>query len=195
MRATLRSRRQARSFSSPPAAATPSKVPRSRIRSRRRPTIPIRRSGSRASRSSSTRWGCMSGRTSGWLTTALPRSAARTTRCGRRARARCTTGRSAARTPCIHSSTARCGSPTTRRWSPELQLDQLVDRVDGRPYLMMSPYPGLSVPVSLQSWGHQLVVDGPTDARIDHFVDALRLNRNTFPEPARPAPRCRTSST
>ena len=31
-------------------------------------------------------------------------------------------------------------------------LDQLVDRVDGRPYLMMSPYPGLSVPVSLQSW-------------------------------------------
>ncbi|NKS65308.1 DUF3105 domain-containing protein [Rhodococcus hoagii] len=57
-----------------------------------------------------------------------------------------------------------------------------------------SPYPGLSVPVSLQS-GDTTVVDGPTDARIDHFVDALRLNRNTFPERARPAPRCRTSST
>lgn len=64
---------------------------------------------------------------------------------------------------------------------PDLQV--LVDRVEGRPYLMMSPYPGLSVPVSLQSWGHQLVVDDTSDERIDHFVDALRLNRNTFPEP------------
>jgi len=62
-------------------------------------------------------------------------------------------------------------------------LDGLVDRVEGQPYLMMSPYPGLSVPISLQSWGHQLVVDGPSDTRIDHFVAALRLNRNTFPEP------------
>lgn len=62
-------------------------------------------------------------------------------------------------------------------------LQALVDRVEGRPYLMLSPYPGLSVPVSLQSWGHQLVVDDTSDERIDQFVEALRLNRNTFPEP------------
>nr|WP_254699270.1 DUF3105 domain-containing protein [Rhodococcus sp. SGAir0479] len=62
-------------------------------------------------------------------------------------------------------------------------LRTLVERVEGRPYLMLSPYPDLSVPVSLQSWGHQLAVDDVDDERIDHFVDALRLNRNTFPEP------------
>ncbi|WP_433612259.1 DUF3105 domain-containing protein [Prescottella agglutinans] len=72
-------------------------------------------------------------------------------------------------------------------YDPELvsgrALNALVDRVEGQPYLLLSPYPGLSVPVSLQSWGHQLVVDDTSDERIDHFVDALRLNRNTFPEP------------
>ncbi|GAB2650821.1 DUF3105 domain-containing protein [Prescottella soli] len=72
-------------------------------------------------------------------------------------------------------------------YDPELvagpALNVLVERVQGRPYLMLSPYPGLSVPVSLQSWGHQLVVDNTSDERIDHFIDALRLNRNTFPEP------------
>jgi len=62
-------------------------------------------------------------------------------------------------------------------------LDLLVRRVEGQPYLLMSPYPGLSAPVSLQSWGHQLAVSGPSDPRVDHFIEALRLNRNTFPEP------------
>ncbi len=62
-------------------------------------------------------------------------------------------------------------------------LDLLVQIVEGQPYLLMSPYPGLSAPVSLQSWGHQLAVDGPEDPRVEHFIEALRLNRNTFPEP------------
>ncbi|MFC4856730.1 DUF3105 domain-containing protein [Actinophytocola glycyrrhizae] len=62
----------------------------------------------------------------------------------------------------------------------------LVDRVDGQPYLMMSPYPGLDKAVSLQSWGHQLKVDDVDDERIDQFIAALRENEYTTPEPGAP---------
>lgn len=59
----------------------------------------------------------------------------------------------------------------------------LAARVQGQPYLVMSPFPGLGRPVSVQSWGHQLGVDGAEDGRIDQFVVALRQNQYTFPEP------------
>lgn len=62
-------------------------------------------------------------------------------------------------------------------------LQVLVDRVDGQPYLMLSPYPGLDRPVSLQSWGHQLKLDDVDDERIDQFIAALRENEYTAPEP------------
>jgi hypothetical protein len=62
-------------------------------------------------------------------------------------------------------------------------LDLLVARVEGQPYMLLSPYPGMERPVSLQSWGHQLTLDDPADERIDQFVAALRVNQNTFPEP------------
>ena len=45
-------------------------------------------------------------------------------------------------------------------------LRRLAARVDGKPYTMMSPYPGLDRPISLQSWGHQLKVDSADDPRI-----------------------------
>ena len=61
-------------------------------------------------------------------------------------------------------------------------LGALAGRVEGNPYLLMSPYPGLDKPVSLQSWGHQLKVDNAEDERIDQFIAALRQNPNTFPE-------------
>ena len=35
-------------------------------------------------------------------------------------------------------------------------LDTLKAKVEGQPYMLMSPYPGLDKPISLQSWGHQL---------------------------------------
>ncbi|MGW5074981.1 DUF3105 domain-containing protein [Rhodococcus sp. NPDC004095] len=60
---------------------------------------------------------------------------------------------------------------------------RLAARVDGNSYLLMSPYPGLPEPISLQSWGHQLALGDTYDRRIDLFVSALRLNPNTFPEP------------
>ncbi|WP_414637893.1 DUF3105 domain-containing protein [Actinophytocola sp.] len=62
-------------------------------------------------------------------------------------------------------------------------LAALTRRVDGQPYLMLSPYPGLDQPISLQSWGHQLKLDDADDARIDQFIQALRANAYTTPEP------------
>jgi Protein of unknown function (DUF3105). len=59
----------------------------------------------------------------------------------------------------------------------------LATLVEGKPYMVMSPYPEMASPVSLQSWGHQLAVDSVTDPRIDQFITALRVNPNTHPEP------------
>jgi Protein of unknown function (DUF3105) len=65
-------------------------------------------------------------------------------------------------------------------------LDGLAAKVDGEPYLMLSPYPGLDRPVSVQSWGHQLKLSRPDDPRIDLFIVALRDNPYTTPEPGGP---------
>jgi len=61
-------------------------------------------------------------------------------------------------------------------------LQSLQDRVQGSNYLMLSPYPGLDSPISLQSWGHQLKLSNPADKRIDQFIQSLRLNQYTYPE-------------
>ncbi|MGW5745358.1 DUF3105 domain-containing protein [Amycolatopsis sp. NPDC003861] len=62
-------------------------------------------------------------------------------------------------------------------------LGKLKARVEGKPYSMMSPYPGLDKPISLQSWGHQLKLDSADDLRIDQFIVALRQNSNgVYPE-------------
>ncbi|MPZ84569.1 MAG: DUF3105 domain-containing protein [Actinophytocola sp.] len=62
-------------------------------------------------------------------------------------------------------------------------LDTLKSKVEGQPYMMLSPYPGLDKPISLQSWGHQLKVDKADDERITHFIDSLRENQYQNPEP------------
>ncbi len=61
-------------------------------------------------------------------------------------------------------------------------LETLRDKVDGEQYMVMSPYPDLDSPISLQSWGHQLKLSDANDPRIDQFIAALRLNQNTHPE-------------
>jgi hypothetical protein len=61
-------------------------------------------------------------------------------------------------------------------------LDALRERVEGEQYMVMSPYPDLDEPISLQAWGHQLKLTDANDPRIDQFVTALRINRNTHPE-------------
>jgi hypothetical protein len=62
-------------------------------------------------------------------------------------------------------------------------LDKLKSKVDAQPYMMLSPYPNLDRPISLQSWGHQLKLDSADDTRIDDFIKSLRSNRFTTPEP------------
>ncbi|MGH4007924.1 MAG: DUF3105 domain-containing protein [Pseudonocardiaceae bacterium] len=61
-------------------------------------------------------------------------------------------------------------------------LQSLRDRMQGESYLMLSPYPGLDSPISLQSWGHQLKLTDPADQRIDQFIQSLRINQYTYPE-------------
>jgi Protein of unknown function (DUF3105) len=61
-------------------------------------------------------------------------------------------------------------------------LDVLKQKVTGKQFTMMSPYPGLDHAVSLQSWGHQLKVDSVNDPRIDEFISALRTNQYEYPE-------------
>ncbi|WP_407671062.1 DUF3105 domain-containing protein [Nocardia stercoris] len=62
-------------------------------------------------------------------------------------------------------------------------LKTLQAKVIGIDGMVMSPYPGLDQPISLQSWGHQLKLSDPNDKRIDHFVTALLRNPYTYPEP------------
>ena len=61
-------------------------------------------------------------------------------------------------------------------------LDTLKSKVDGERYMVMSPYPGLDSPISLQSWGHQLKLSDAADPRVDEFVSSLKQNRYTHPE-------------
>jgi hypothetical protein len=61
-------------------------------------------------------------------------------------------------------------------------VDKLSAKVNGQDFMVMSPYPGLDKPISLQSWGHQLKLDSPDDERIDQFIKSLRRNDYTFPE-------------
>ncbi len=65
----------------------------------------------------------------------------------------------------------------------DADVSDLADKVDGQPYLMLSPWPDLDRPISLQSWGHQLKVESVDDPRIDQFIAALRENPYTTPEP------------
>ncbi|KZM76057.1 DUF3105 domain-containing protein [Nocardia terpenica] len=61
-------------------------------------------------------------------------------------------------------------------------LDTLKQKVQGKPAMLLSPYPGLDTPISVQAWGHQLKLASADDKRINEFISALRLNQYTYPE-------------
>jgi hypothetical protein len=70
-------------------------------------------------------------------------------------------------------------------YRPDLAIDQvnaLAKIVQGHDHLALSPFPGLSSPISLQAWGYQLFVDSASDPRIMQFVNALQYNLQTAPE-------------
>ena len=62
------------------------------------------------------------------------------------------------------------------------QLAKLKTYVSGIDRMAMSPYPNLSAPISLQSWGYQLKVSNASDPRIAKFIAALKYNQKTTPE-------------
>jgi Protein of unknown function (DUF3105) len=49
-------------------------------------------------------------------------------------------------------------------------------------YVDLSPYPGLSSPVVISSWGFQLKVSSPTDPRLQQFVSKFRASPKHTPE-------------
>ena len=55
-------------------------------------------------------------------------------------------------------------------------VDRLKKVVDGNSGLMLSPYEGLSSPISLQSWNHQLFLQRATDKRVQQFADFMAFN-------------------
>ena len=69
-------------------------------------------------------------------------------------------------------------------YRPDLPPDQvaaLASKVDGVEFTMLSPFPGLDAPISLQAWGYQLKVDQADDKRIDRFITVLRRNASLEP--------------
>jgi len=72
---------------------------------------------------------------------------------------------------------------------PKDQVEKLASKVRGNDFMLMSPYPGLDKPISLQAWGYQLKVDNANDSRIDAFIKALRQNATQEPGAA-----CSTAS-
>jgi len=69
-------------------------------------------------------------------------------------------------------------------YRPDLRKDQvstLASKVKGKDFILMSPYPNLDKPISLQAWGYQLKVDSADDKRVDEFIKALRTNASMEP--------------
>jgi hypothetical protein len=59
---------------------------------------------------------------------------------------------------------------------------QSVQGASGSRYVNMSPYPGLSSPIVISSWGYQLKVTAPNDTRLQRFVDTFRNSSTYSPE-------------
>ncbi|MEV0271472.1 DUF3105 domain-containing protein [Hamadaea sp. NPDC050747] len=64
---------------------------------------------------------------------------------------------------------------TYRPGLPADQISVLAAKVTGVQYMLMSPYPDLDAPISVQAWGYQLKLDSATDPRIDQFIATTRI--------------------
>lgn len=71
---------------------------------------------------------------------------------------------------------------------PEMAPDQVAalgDLLDGRTYVLLSPFDGLPSPIVASAWGVQLAVEDPKDPRLVEFLDAY-VQGPTTPEPGAP---------
>ncbi len=64
------------------------------------------------------------------------------------------------------------------------QVEVLKQKVQGKEYMLMSPYAGLDKNVSVQVWGYQLKTDDVNDSRIDQFIKDTRLVATLEPNAA-----------
>ncbi len=64
---------------------------------------------------------------------------------------------------------------------PKSQVAALTADVRGKTYVLMSPYPGLTSPISLQAWGYQLKVKQASDKRIKQFISTLSQTASVEP--------------
>jgi hypothetical protein len=62
------------------------------------------------------------------------------------------------------------------------EISTLSKLVSGQPGRLMSPYAGLSSPISIQSWNHQLKVSKASDPRLKEFADFFTTNPTYYPE-------------
>jgi hypothetical protein len=62
------------------------------------------------------------------------------------------------------------------------QISTLAELVQGQPGRLMSPYAGLSSPISIQSWNHQLKLSKADDPRLKEFADFFTTNPTYYPE-------------
>jgi Protein of unknown function (DUF3105) len=68
---------------------------------------------------------------------------------------------------------------------PQAQIDALAKLVKGVDHMAMSPYPGtMTDNISLQAWDYQLFVPNSSDKRIQEFINELKFNQKTTPEPS-----------
>jgi Protein of unknown function (DUF3105) len=71
---------------------------------------------------------------------------------------------------------------TYRPTLPPSAVKVLHDAARGKPYVVLSPYPGLPAPVVASAWGTQLKLDSGTDPRLADFITTYQQGPQT-PEP------------
>ena len=64
---------------------------------------------------------------------------------------------------------------TYRPGLPADQVAVLRDLAHRNSYVIVSPYPGLGVPIIASAWGRQLTLDSATTPEIGQFIGAFRL--------------------
>jgi hypothetical protein len=64
---------------------------------------------------------------------------------------------------------------TYKQGLPADQVAVLQKKVEGKEFMLMSPYAGLDKSVSVQVWGYQLKTDDVNDSRIDQFIKDARV--------------------